>query len=94
MDYIKDTKGYMHRNNINANKKLQEIINEKNLVDIWRYQNEDAKKFTWHTKNNKKMARLDYFLISENLVNYVEKTDIRAGYKSDHSFAFMKCDFS
>ena len=31
------------------------------------------------------MSTIDYFIISEGLLGYVEKCDIEPGYKTDHS---------
>ena len=67
---------------------------EYNLIDIWRSQHENLRRYTWHTKNRLKRSRLDFFLISENLAQYVDKTDIISGYKSDHSLVEMYLDLS
>ena len=49
--------------------------------------------YTWHS-NTKLIifSRLDYFLISDNLVNYTNSCKIKAGYKSDHSLVNIKID--
>ena len=31
------------------------------------------------------MRRIDYFIISEGLLGYVDKCDLEPGYKTDHS---------
>ena len=50
--------------------------------------------FTWHSNTKPVIfSRLDYFLISNNLVNYIKSTKINAGYKSDHSIVNVKFDF-
>ena len=56
--------------------------------------NPDNSKFTWHS-NTKPIifCRLDYFLISENLVNAIKSAKIKAGYKSDHSIIDISFDF-
>ena len=53
----------------NCREKIKSIVNTSKLVDIWRILNPDKLKFTWHS-NTKPiiLCRLDYFLISENLV--------------------------
>ena len=45
---------------------------------------EHLSRYTWTGPNNKH-ARLDYFLTSSDLVNYIDKTDIGIRYKSDHN---------
>ena len=74
--------------------KISSIINTSKIVDIWRILNPDKLKFTWHS-NTKPIifCRLDYFLISENLVNAIKSTKIKAGYKSDHSIIDVSFDF-
>ena len=74
--------------------KLKSIVNTSNLVDIWRILNPEKLKFTWHS-NTKPIifCRLDYFLISENLVNAIKSAKIKAGYKSDHSIIDISFDF-
>ena len=74
--------------------KINSIVNTSNLVDIWRILNPEKLKFTWHS-NTKPIifCRLDYFLISENLVNAIKSAKIKAGYKSDHSIIDICFDF-
>ena len=49
---------------------LKEIIGDINLVDIWRQNNPDKKKYTWSQKSPKVRCRLDYFLVQQK---HVEK---------------------
>ena len=74
---------------IHRNVKACDIVSKHmfntNLIDIWRLQNECEKRFTWGTKKPFKRARLDYFLLSEDLLNLNPESDILSAYKSDHS---------
>lgn len=45
----------------------------------------DDNRFTWRQKNPEIHCRLDYFLINQGLSTYVKNTDIKPGYKTDHS---------
>ena len=45
-------------------------------------------------KNPCKQARLDYFLISENLRQFVRKSDIESGYRSYHSVVILELNFT
>jgi len=83
-DYHLDTKNYKQSNNPLANKKLSELLDILNLNDIWRIKHPNKRTFTWHGPH-KKMSRLDYFVISSNLLNNCIKTNILPGYRSDHS---------
>ena len=80
-----DCKNYIHINNPRARDKILDICVEYNLIDIWRELNMERRQFSWRTKNGNKHARLDFFLISENLFIETEEVDIRPGYRSDHS---------
>ena len=55
------------------------------LGAIWRDQNPFDKRFTWRRRNPSISCRLDFFLLSRHLYGKVAKSDIVAGYKTDHS---------
>ena len=54
------------------------------LIDIWRHTHEQEKQYTWRQNFYKKFARLDFFLISETLLDIFADTKIKPSYKSDH----------
>ena len=81
LDYF----NYLHINNPRSREKLLEVISDKGLIDIYREQNENTRRYTWRKKNPLKQARLDFFLVSESLLNSVNKADIVPSYRSDHS---------
>ena len=61
-------------------------MDEESLLDAWRIMNENGKKFAWRRLNPvRKQARLDFFLISDNMFQYVMETDIVPGCRTDHS---------
>ena len=94
LDQVKDTKNYIQNNNPNAREALKNQIDQNNLVDIWRESHPDENKFTWHKFNENKQSRLDYFLVSASLVPFVVKSDIVAGFCSDHSAISLEIDFT
>ena len=66
--------------------KLSCIIDEFDLVDIWRSKHPSSKKYTWHSSSKPPIfCRLDYFLISDNLINNVISCEQGTSYRSDHS---------
>ena len=83
-DYTIDINNLCNRNNPNSNKMIIEMKEEMELCDPWRLDNPDTRMYTWHNTLNKQ-SRLDYFLISEDALPYVESTNIKPGYRSDHS---------
>ena len=85
LDPILDCDNYKHINNPKARDKVIEMINTKNMIDPFREMYPDLKRFTWRKKNPLKQARLDYFLISENVMQRVKNSFIDMAYRSDHS---------
>ena len=72
-------------------------MNDFNLFDVWREENEDERIYTWKRRNKTgeiQMGRLDFYLVSQSLVNYSCKEKIRPGYRSDHSIIEITLSFS
>ena len=76
---------------IHANRKMSEILNalieQDDLVDIWRKQHEQEKQFTYHCKQGAQdiFTRLDYFLTSFGISNLVQFSGIQPSILTDHS---------
>ena len=86
-----DYNNYLHINNPKARKVILDYIEEENLLDVWRVSNEDSRKYTWRRLNPViKQARLDFYLISENMFQFVTDTKIIPGYRTDHSGITLK----
>ena len=84
-----DYYNYKGINNAKARETVLEIINDKYLIDPFRENYSTKKKFTWRKKSPCKQARLDYFLISENMRQFVKKSETESGYRSDHSVVIL-----
>lgn len=70
---------------------LNEIMNKYSLKDPWRCKNPDKLKYTWHSNTKPHIhCRLDYFLISDNLINNVKKCIIQPAFKTDHSAVYLE----
>ena len=80
-----DYHNYIKQRNPNSNKKINDFINNNNMIDIWRIQNPDRKRFTWRTARPCKCSRLDYFLVSENILSLNPTSEIHNAYRSDHN---------
>ena len=68
-----DGKNYKHINNPNARQRVLKLIAELNLYDVWRDENGDKCMYTWRRKLKPgciQMGRLDFFLVSESLINF------------------------
>ena len=80
-----DNHNYIKQRNPNSNKKIIDFINNNNMIDIWRLQNPDRKRFTWRTDRPCKCSRLDYFLVLESILAMNPISEIHNAYRSDHN---------
>lgn len=53
--------------------RIQELMADNNLVDIFRELYPDKRSFTWRRFKTIKLGRLDYFLISEHFNSLTKK---------------------
>ena len=86
-----DTFNYLHENNPHSKKTVIDLLNNEDLVDVWRVQHPNEKSFTWRQRNPLKQGRLDFFVLSSGLMNTVVSSSICHGYRSDHSL--IQCNF-
>ena len=84
-DYNLDSYNYMAHNYPRSRSVVEKIKNDFNLIDPWRVLNPQKKVFTWHRTNPVKQGRIDFFLISSELMSIVNKVNILPGYRTDHS---------
>uniref|UniRef100_A0A3B1J7U7 Reverse transcriptase domain-containing protein n=1 Tax=Astyanax mexicanus TaxID=7994 RepID=A0A3B1J7U7_ASTMX len=64
---------------------LNSLLKSTNLVDIWRLQHPTTKGFSFYSPVHKSFSRIDYFLISSELVPRVNSTVYHPILISDHS---------
>ena len=67
---------------------------ELNLHDVWRIMNGDRRQFSWRKSNPVKCARIDYFLVSNSVLNKSLSCDILPAYRSDHSRVSLRLSLS
>ena len=72
-----------------SRKKIHEIMEKHNLVDAYRELKKDERGYTWRKFKTDKQGRLDYFLVSEELMLTAIENKIGASYRSDHSIVEM-----
>ncbi|GFO33597.1 endonuclease domain of the non-ltr retrotransposon line-1 [Plakobranchus ocellatus] len=88
LDPDMDGENYLHIYNPRARQAMHKLISNLNLIDVWRDENLESKKYTWRrllSNKSVQKGRLDLFRISESLQAYVVKPTIELGYRSDHS---------
>ena len=89
IDPDRDYYNYKHVNNPTARQQLLEILDTMQLVDVWRTFHPEEIRYTWRRKNPIKQARLDFFLVSDQLFEEVKNCSIEAGYRTDHSMIIL-----
>ena len=75
---------------------LLSLLENFNLVDIWRIRNPQKKRYTRreNCRNGIVHSRLDYFFVSRQLEYIIFNVDIKPSIKSDHSFLTIDIKFS
>ena len=71
------------------------------MLYIYREFYPNSKRFTWHKihrvpnqQSQIKQARLDFFLVSENILEHISSSDILPSYRSDHNPITMSFNFN
>ena len=88
-----DCLNYKHVNNPRARRQVFSLKIDINLVDVWRENNPEDRKFTWRKKlgpGRTQMSHLDFFLVSDTLLEVIKVETILPGYRSDHSIITIK----
>jgi hypothetical protein len=94
LDYNKDTRGYRGQNNPKARAKVVELMEELELIDPWRIKYPNSRRCTWSSDSKpKKHARLDFFLVSQDLHALTDKIEILNKYRSDHCLTKLTLNF-
>jgi len=70
--------------------KLLKIKEKFDLTDIFRVRYPELKRFTFRQNSPRRLRRLDFFLISNSLQEYVTKIDVLNAVSSDHSPVLLK----
>mgnify|MGYP001556512402 CR=1 FL=1 len=69
---------------------LQLMLENYELCDIWRTINPTLKRFTWRQCKPLIQSRLDYFFISQSLIQIVNACEIKPSIKTDHSLLHLQ----
>lgn len=95
LDVKKDKQNGRQDTHKKCRKKLNNLIEQANLIDIWRHTHKNKCEFTWRSNNNPPiLSRLDYFLITNFLTNITKSCEIKPGFKTDHALITLNINFS
>ena len=91
-----DRSGKTHHVNDKSVLALKEILNEKQLYDVWRDRNLYTKVYSRKqiVENFLTQSRIDYFLVSSFVKPYIKNVYYSDTSFSDHSIVNLKIDFS
>lgn len=84
-----DKFGGAQKTNFKARDECLSAMYMHNLVDIWRERNPLSKEFFWHSGIANIHCRLDYFLISRDIVANVLDAFFQPPLQSDHSLVIL-----
>ena len=92
MDPTEDHHGLAHYENKKYSLELlKEFINQSLLLDVWHLRNPDLFQFTWRRRYpSPSYSRLDFFLISAGLNDFINSCRIEPAYKADHLMVIIK----
>ena len=77
-------------NNDAAMNMVKLFMEETMLTDVWRVRNPDKRVFSWSQRRPYVASRIDLLLIDQAYTGWVNKIEIRPGYRSDHSMIFCE----
>lgn len=70
------------------------LAEDLSLVDIWRLVNPHEREYTLYSHCHKSHSRIDFFLISNTLINSVVDCETGAIALSDHAIVELHCDLN
>ena len=82
--------GRPHHSNVKSSDMISILMDEFNLCDIWRNFHPNLRQYTRHQRSPKVLSRLDFILVSDNLVSNCLKSKILPGIQSDHSIVTLQ----
>ena len=80
-----DKKGGLGRLKTRVLAELLSLMEYFEINDIWRIKHPEKCQYTWKQKSPLIQCRLDFFLISSSLIDYVKESSIIPSIRSDHS---------
>ena len=91
MDVSVDKKGSVHITHQRSRDIWTSYVENSNLKDIWRTFHPDKEGYTWRRmKPNRVCVHLDYFFVSDSLMQMIINSEIMPGFRTDHSIVVMK----
>ena len=90
LDNIKDSRGVRKNNNEKTKARLEEMIQEFYLTEIWRCRNPDTTRFSWYRGNQ--ASRIDFAIVSQGLDSQINNCTYLQGLLTDHSAIYLSVE--
>ena len=74
-------------------KTINDFLDSNDWIDVWRTLHENEFRFTWKRVRPLTMSRLDYFVVPQHMLGFVEDCRIESSYLSDHSMVTLEISF-
>ena len=87
MDRLNST--YNNNNSMNI---MKQAMEEMMLVEVWRLQNPNIKRYSWFAKGLKKASHIDYAIVDQGIIDQVVNCDYFTGLHTDHSAFIIVLD--
>ena len=68
---------------------LLSLMKEFNSVEVYRSLHPDSKTYTCETKNKNPKSRIDFFIITKQLINQEKRIETRTSISPDHKALFL-----
>ena len=69
---------------------IKQYMEDTYLTDIWRDRNPDKKVFSYTRRKPFAGSRIDLCILEQQIAGWVEKIEIKPGFKSDHSHILLE----
>ena len=87
--FPKDKSGGLPWKETNYRNSIVDLMDELDLVHIYRKLHPDTRAFTYESKRFKLRSRIDYFLVSNTIAVNAKRAEIRPSIVSDHKAIFL-----
>ena len=84
-----------YSNNNRAKERVEDMMDEFCLKDIWRVQNPDSRQYSWFKRGNlHKCSRIDFALVSGGIDQRVKLVDYISSIKTDHRAIYLMVELN
>lgn len=71
---------------------IKTLLKSNNMIDIWRFMNENKQQYTWRRKDKSQASRIDMILVGNDFIPFIENCQIKPAIIdwTDHQSVFVK----